>query len=178
MLFKLNNIHVYVQTISVLFHLFAVRRQAQKNTQAVSFGPATKQNVHRRQHEGLYGTPELKRQVHPAVQTPQQSAQHLKFLHQWLGREGTCGGRLCEKTMKRKPWQDFQSVSIHKRISKSHSCQTRQRKSLENIGLHTCVHPSPVLWTAPKQWVTLSVLCVTTGNRSYHGNPQLHPYSK
>ena len=54
---------------------------------------------------------------------PRWSARHLSFLHQWLGREGTCGGRLCEKkTVKRFPASFWSRC-----ICNSHSWQTQQR---------------------------------------------------
>lgn len=116
-------------------------------------------------------------QAGQTLQSPSRSAQHLRFLHQWLGREGTCGGRLCEKTMRKKTVKRF-PVPDRKRISNTHRWQTqwRRKRCLENrgVGLNTFIHSCTALRTAQKQWVTLSGLCVATGNHGYHGNPQLH----
>lgn len=71
--------------------------------------------------------------------------------HQWLGREGTCGGRLREKTVRKEDDEEIFFFSVFGIIKGSitHTAdrQQRRKRSGENrrVGFHTFVHSCSAL---------------------------------
>lgn len=104
--------------------------------------------------------------MYTVISLRSRSRVRLRVLHQWLGRDGTCGGRL---------WVDDENISSQFLISYSPKTQTwrrikRSRKKTKQF--HTFNHSHPAPETSQSNEEHYLCCAVAISNHSYHGNWQ------